>query len=134
MLTGLPPFYHDDKNKMHRDIVETDIKNFKKFLHGEAWDLICKLLHKVPSKRLGAKTGIKEIKDHKYFADISWKDVLRRQYKYEKQYLKVDLTMTNFEYDEDDKFDIGLNIEEETMKTRTSAVIPNASQRGSRNV
>lgn len=39
--------------------------------------------------------------------------MLRRKYKYEKQYLKIDLTQTNFDYEGEDKFNIGIDIDEE---------------------
>lgn len=58
---------------------------------------------------------MKDIKNHPFFNDINWKDVLRKKYKYQKQYLKIDLTKSNFDnsFDGQDKFDIGIDVEEE---------------------
>ncbi len=43
-------------------------------------DLINKLLRKNPQHRLGFK-GAKQIKEHKYFADMKWKKMQRKQIK-----------------------------------------------------
>lgn len=117
MLTGLPPFFNNNKNQMHQDIISAELPNFK-IRSSEAFDLIKKLLHKNPKQRIGAKNGIQEIKDHKFFADLNWKEVHRRGYKYEKQNLKIDITQSNFEYDGPDKFNIGISIDEETEDNR----------------
>ena len=96
---------------MHKDIVlkQPDLSH----LYGDSLDLVKQLLTKEPSERLGAREGISEIKNHPFFNDIVWKDVLRKKYKYQKQYLKIDLTQTNFDYDGEDKFSLGIDIEEE---------------------
>lgn len=41
-------------------------------------DIISKLLHKVPSERLGAKLGAEEVMRHPFFADIDF-TMLRHQ-------------------------------------------------------
>ena len=38
-------------------------------------DLLSKLLVKDPTKRLGSN-GVEEIKNHKFFANVNWEDVL----------------------------------------------------------
>ena len=45
------------------------------FFSNEAKDLLTKLLAKDPSKRLGAN-GISEIKNHEFFANMSWEDII----------------------------------------------------------
>ena len=62
MLVGEPPFYSEDSNKMHADILNVNLKlpnnikgNCKKFLE--------RLLEKNPRNRLGCgKKGVDEIK------------------------------------------------------------------------
>lgn len=63
MLTGLPPFYDQDKQKMHWSIQneEVDVPNYVSF---RARDLLIKLLDKNPEKRLGSQRGAEEVKSH----------------------------------------------------------------------
>ena len=35
-------------------------------------DLVTRLLHKDPKKRLGSRGGAEEIKSHPYFKDVKW--------------------------------------------------------------
>lgn len=43
-------------------------------------DLIRKLLHKLPNKRLGSgPEGCKQIKDHPWFSDFEWQALERRE-------------------------------------------------------
>ena len=96
---------------MQRDIISQELD--PQFLHGDELDLVQQLLHKNPLERLGASYGIKEIKDHSYFDDFEWKEIIHQKHKYQKQYLKIDLTQTNFDYNELDKYNIGIDIDEE---------------------
>ena len=93
---------------MHHDICFTELDS--KYIHGNAADLVKRLLAKDRTERLGSKHGIKEIKEHPYFEDLNWKDVRKLKHKYQKQYLKIDLTQSNFEYTGEDKYDIGIDV------------------------
>ena len=58
MLTGIPPYYDKDKNKMYSNILKGQIKLPDKIKHGleiseEAQDLIVKLLNRDRFERLG---------------------------------------------------------------------------------
>lgn len=99
---------------MHFDVITQEPET--RYIHGDAGDLIRRLLVKDRKERLGAENGIQEIKDHPYFNDINWKDVMRRKHKYQKQYLKIDLTQTNFEYEGPDKYNIGIDVDVECME------------------
>ena len=46
-----------------------------------AEDLVKKLLHKNPQKRLGCKRGMKEILEHVWFADIDIDSILKKKAK-----------------------------------------------------
>lgn len=98
---------------MQKDIVEKLPRT--NHLGGDCLSLILGLLEKNPDQRLGSKNGISDIKAHSYFSDISWNDVMKKRYKYEKQYLRIDLTKSNFEktFEGHDRFEIGINITEE---------------------
>lgn len=72
MLTGIPPFYDKDRNKIIGLIVNEKKIKFKEFHSHEAKDLIRKLLNKNPNKRLGYNRGAEEIKEHPFFSCIDW--------------------------------------------------------------
>lgn len=77
MLTGLPPFYHDDPPTMYRKILQNPLK-FPAFLEGtDAEDLLVKLLKKDPAERLSEAS---EIKAHPFFKDIDWCKLLNKAY------------------------------------------------------
>jgi serum/glucocorticoid-regulated kinase 2 len=61
MLTGMPPFYTNNKSEMPRRIIESEL-TFPANVNPVAVDLMRGLLEKNPAKRLGSKTGIEEIK------------------------------------------------------------------------
>jgi serine/threonine protein kinase len=42
-------------------------------------DLLLKLLEKDPTRRLGIKNGIKDIKDHIFFQGVDWEKVARKE-------------------------------------------------------
>lgn len=115
LITGLPPYYNHDQIQMQKDIVSADLR--VSHLSGDSLSLIQGLLEKDPAKRLGRVGGIKAIKEHPFFNEISWRDVRKKRYRYGKQYLKIDLTKTNFPFQPDlerkDQFDIGIDVEEE---------------------
>lgn len=50
MLTGLPPFYSKDTNKMYENILNQEL-SYPNYLSPEAANLIKNLLQKDPNKR-----------------------------------------------------------------------------------
>lgn len=75
MLFGQPPFYSDDSNKMHEDILYSKLK-IPAGVSSKCKDLLKRLLDKNPSKRIGSgKKGVEEIKKHGFFKNINWKDI-----------------------------------------------------------
>ena len=64
-------------------------------MHPDARDFLSKLLQRDPKKRLGAKNGIKDIKEHAFFSDINWKQLMREPAPWIPPATK-DLDMTNF--------------------------------------
>ena len=81
MLTGLPPFYSKDREKLFQTIKTGEVK-FYKFLSKEAVDLLTKLFIKDPEKRLGSgPTGLQDIESHPFFESINWESILVKKIK-----------------------------------------------------
>ena len=71
MLTGFPPYYTNNKSEMTRRILESDL-SFPSNLNPDAISLMSGLLERNPSKRIGFKNGVQEIKSHPWLQDIDW--------------------------------------------------------------
>jgi serine/threonine protein kinase len=72
MLASYPPFYDEEPTRTYAKIMHGQI-NFPKHFSEHAQDLIRKLLHPKPSKRLGViNGGASLIKKHPFFADLDW--------------------------------------------------------------
>ena len=77
LLTGDPPFFVDDINRLYSNIKKGNLKFPKNSdLSNEVKDLISKLMRNNPKMRLGAKNGVKEIQGHSFFKDVNWEDVI----------------------------------------------------------
>merc|ERR1719282_350373 len=72
MLTGLPPFYTKDRNKLFDRIRNEDLK-YPAHMSRIAIDVCAQLLEKDPNKRLGSgPTDGAEIKAARFFSDVDW--------------------------------------------------------------
>lgn len=81
MLTGMPPFYNKDREKLFHTIKTGQVK-FHKYLSKEAVDLLEKFFIKDPEKRLGSgPNGLEDIKAHPFFASINWESILAKKIK-----------------------------------------------------
>ena len=81
MLTGLPPYYSKDREKLFQSIKTEQVKLYK-YLSNEAKDLLTKLFIKDPEKRLGSgPNGLKDIQSHPFFASIDWESILEKKIK-----------------------------------------------------
>ena len=80
MLTGLPPYYNDDKNELFQNILsqELDLDHPNLGFSTECKDILIALLQKDPQKRLG-KNGADEVKSHPFFSKIDWSDALEKK-------------------------------------------------------
>ena len=82
LVTGLPPFYDDEKEALFSNITnnplefpaESDLR-----LSSACRDVLQKLLVKDPSKRLGTQRGMQDIKEHEFFAGVDWEKVGRKE-------------------------------------------------------
>lgn len=79
MLCGRPPFYSKNRKEMFKLIVEQR-PVMKDNFSEDAADILMKLLHPTPSKRLGAGTSdADEIKSHPFFSEIDWDKLYNKQ-------------------------------------------------------
>mmetsp|Transcript_32991 Transcript_32991/g.65628 ORF Transcript_32991/g.65628 Transcript_32991/m.65628 type:complete len:325 (-) Transcript_32991:729-1703(-) len=79
MLAGYPPFYDEDPLGIYQKILEGKIK-FPWHFDRHSKDLIKKLLTADLTKRLGnLKGGADDIKKHKWFSELNWDDMLKRE-------------------------------------------------------
>lgn len=82
MLTGLPPFYHKDRQKLYHNIKNEDPKLSFSYLSDSAKDLLTKLLCKDPDKRLGGDTNdALEVKEHPWFDNVNWELISKKRIK-----------------------------------------------------
>lgn len=79
MLTGLPPFYDDNREQRRRNVLQQPV-HFPKSMEPSTIDLLSKLLERNLERRLGAG-GAADIKAHPFFQELDWQKLLSRRYK-----------------------------------------------------
>jgi len=77
MLTGLPPWYTQDKELLFERLRKAPLK-FPTFVSRPASSFIHQLLNRDPQLRLGS-SGAAAVKEHAFFDSIEWDALLRRQ-------------------------------------------------------
>ncbi|KAJ2637013.1 Serine/threonine-protein kinase Sgk2 [Coemansia sp. RSA 1694] len=102
MLTGLPPFYHQDNNTMYQRILSEDLRfpsalpppapcngtmyagsgNIAGNAIGRyAQDFVFRMMEREPQRRLGHGVfGTENIKRHVFFHGIDWGKIYRQEY------------------------------------------------------
>jgi serine/threonine protein kinase len=75
LATGQPPFQSSNLDAMADNIRFSDLPT-NSVIKEELEDLIDRLTHKLPERRLGQKNGAKEIKNHPFFKGVDWNAVL----------------------------------------------------------
>lgn len=86
MLIGVTPFYNRNRNMLlmkikNSKVIFPDKNKYKIEYSDEIQDIICKLLNKDKTKRLGFKGDGKEIMAHPFFKSIDFEKILKRQVK-----------------------------------------------------
>eukprot|EP00340_Litonotus_pictus_P003606 CAMPEP_0170515198 /NCGR_PEP_ID=MMETSP0209-20121228/1660_1 /TAXON_ID=665100 ORGANISM="Litonotus pictus, Strain P1" /NCGR_SAMPLE_ID=MMETSP0209 /ASSEMBLY_ACC=CAM_ASM_000301 /LENGTH=243 /DNA_ID=CAMNT_0010799579 /DNA_START=772 /DNA_END=1503 /DNA_ORIENTATION=+ len=82
MLCSIPPFYSREVDKMFEFIKTSELKFKPQYkVSADAQDIITKLLQRDPSKRLGSKGGLNEIKSHPFFEKVNFELVLAKKEK-----------------------------------------------------
>lgn len=80
LVTGLPPFYSKDIDKIYHAILNEPLSFPKELdLSIEIKDLLVKLLAKDPKNRLGSKGGLADIMQHRWFHGIPLGKILAKQ-------------------------------------------------------
>ena len=80
MIYGIPPFYTEDQNKMEDFIMNTELKFPKNpQISDNAKDLIINLLNKKCEERLGYNNGFEDIKNHAFFKEFKFDDLLEKK-------------------------------------------------------
>ncbi len=80
LLTGLPPHYSPNQQEMIDAIMNDDQGvTFPRSLSLPSKFLLSGLLTKDPDRRLGAKRGIQEVKEHPWCEDCDWPQYLQRK-------------------------------------------------------
>ncbi|EUD64870.1 AGC protein kinase [Plasmodium inui San Antonio 1] len=81
MLTGKLPFNSSNRTVLFKRIKHETLR-YPCFLSPDAVDLLKKLFEKNPKKRLGSgATDAEEIKNHPFFKNVNWDDVLNKKVK-----------------------------------------------------
>mmetsp|Transcript_123812 Transcript_123812/g.214656 ORF Transcript_123812/g.214656 Transcript_123812/m.214656 type:complete len:336 (+) Transcript_123812:78-1085(+) len=80
MLTGLPPFYTRDREKLFERIKKGELA-YPSYITPPAKSLLTALISRDPSKRLGGseEKGGEEVKEHEFFASIDWTECVERK-------------------------------------------------------
>lgn len=80
MLTGLPPFYSQNRKVMFERILKAEL-TFPSHIKPDARGLLAALLTRDPDKRLGSGPGDAwEIRSHPFFTVLDWEKVISREY------------------------------------------------------
>eukprot|EP00944_MAST-04C_sp_MAST-4C-sp1_P015522 g15522.t1 len=81
MITGLPPWYSRDRQKMFACIRGAPLQ-FPGYVVGELKALIASFLIREPTNRLGGRgKDVVEIKEHPIFRNVNWNALVRRETK-----------------------------------------------------
>ena len=81
MLTGLPPFYCQDRERLFEKIRKSEL-TYPASLSPNSKSLLRGLLTKNPDKRLGSgPNDADDIKNHPFFANIHWDKLMRGEVK-----------------------------------------------------
>ena len=80
MIYGIPPFFSENYSEMKNIITNKELKFPTNFIISENLkDLIKKLLNKKYEERLGYNNGLEEIKNHEFFKDFKFDDLLKKK-------------------------------------------------------
>mmetsp|Transcript_1842 Transcript_1842/g.3311 ORF Transcript_1842/g.3311 Transcript_1842/m.3311 type:complete len:1155 (+) Transcript_1842:438-3902(+) len=78
MLTGLPPWYSQDRQKMFACIRSSDLR-FPDFVSSLAQLILTDFLERDVTKRLGSVRDVDDVKEHPFFQFMDWDKLYRRE-------------------------------------------------------
>ena len=99
LISGAPPFFSQDENLMYKNISENKLM-FPEFFSDELKDLLKRMLDKNPKKRIGIENDKSDLKNHEFFRDINWDDIMNKKIK-----PPVEMVDVREEYDIKEKID-----------------------------
>jgi serine/threonine protein kinase len=77
MLTGLPPFFTKDRERLFQNIMRSEL-SYPPYISPVCRGLLTQLFIKDPSQRLG-NAGAHELKAHPFFATVDWDGLHAKQ-------------------------------------------------------
>ena len=80
LISGTPPFFSQDENLMYKNISENKLL-FPEYFSEELKDLLKKMLNKNPKERIGIENDKTDLKNHEFFRDINWDDIMKKKVK-----------------------------------------------------
>lgn len=81
MMTGIPPFYSKDRDKLFNNIKTGNIK-YPVYLTKDAVSIVQSFFIQDPDKRLGSgPDGVDKIKKHPFFKNIDWEAIYNKKIK-----------------------------------------------------
>jgi serum/glucocorticoid-regulated kinase 2 len=98
MLTGLPPFYTNNREELFQKIKYYALK-YPPYFSPNVKSLLDGLFQKEPSKRLGSGSGgVEEILAHPWFHGVDWDMVMKKEIKAPfLPIIKNDVDVSNFD-------------------------------------
>jgi len=127
MLTGLPPWYCDDRKRVMKSITDDVIEFPKGEVSVGARSLIRSLLHKDSRYRLGSLKGIEEIKAHSYFNCLDFNKVEEKRIK--PPYIPSLISKTDVSYF-DTSFTSQSVVHDSSVSYEDSRLVEEAEKRG----
>ena len=111
LISGAPPFFSQDENLMYKNISENRLM-FPEFFSEELKDLLRRMLDKNPQNRIGISNDKNDLKNHEFFRDINWDDIMKKKVNppvemvdVRKEYdLKEKVEFKDVDYTNDNKF------------------------------
>ena len=77
MLTGMPPFYSRNRDRLFQKILKAELRIPKSFTP-EARSILSGLLDRNPTTRLGSVNDATDLKTHVWFAGLDWEKLEAR--------------------------------------------------------
>ena len=111
LISGAPPFFSQDENLMYKNISENKLM-FPEFFSDELKDLLKRMLDKNPKNRIGIENDKSDLKNHEFFRDINWDDIMNKKIKppvemvdvREEYDMKENVDFKDVDYTTDNKF------------------------------
>ncbi len=78
MLTGMPPFYSRDRDRLFEKILHSKLR-FPNYFSMNACHLLTSLMNRNPKKRLGTFNDATDVRSHIFFGGIDWIKLEKRE-------------------------------------------------------